>query len=474
MTKFRSTIHAFDASRAQLGGIHADERDVHIDLPHGGDFQLRITSLDGRGGAQWGSWTHLTHKRVSPTAEGVRHSPIQRHSGGDSGGVAESLCVSIAPQEATTLAEYRALAHHWLQALLPEAQGEMVFDHEWWRYCHYGESSDLFKMLVEPLVDLSQWDLDMLANYTSLEVVSGPSGELSVELYYDNISELRIPRGSDHTVSELALLLEVDASDVSPWRSLEGVRAVIPSSGELELLPMLVFPMAQHSSDLTLSARHDFAAEQTLHPLYKVALEGDFYTAVAGGCSLHFTLDLPKQFILDGHQLEGLRGRPGDETCILQMDISNNGKIDLELPDYEVAEFGSVIHLDLDSQCVAANGGFQLPLHLRYGAPNGEGFQTVVVPPGDVYWKCPVIDEAQWESITHSFMYDEGTLGITKLDHQLERVTYHHVFNTGSEMSITFPVALISHLKTTEYATMALIIIGSLFILFKCVNPFRK
>lgn len=488
MVSFRYTLHAASADRALLGGISQNE--THVEVRGLGDaaFQVRIAVplAEIAPNALWAQpWLHLTHGRTPGGPRGHR-KPQKDQCGGSllsaGGPPAEFLCLSVGPQKATTLAEYRGGAHDALAALWADLsvspQGEMVFDHEWWRYCHYeeGVQGPLVGRggALDAIFQTALLDKGLLENYTRLEIVSSNGKDVVLELWGETDTVV-IPRSGNGAVSsEFALFLEVDPNDTSPNRSLEGVRAKV-GEGDLELIPTLVFPMPQHVFE-RLGASHAFLTPHGMHPVYNVSLEAEFLENAqdmeSRGCSLNFNVDLPKQFIVDKYQLEGLMGRSGDTTCISGMEISNSNAIDLELPDYEVHEFGSTVHLQLDASCVANNMGFQLPLHLRYAAPNRSGIAGVKMAPGDLYWKCQLGSD-EWDTMANSFLYESGRLGITKLQ-DLQNMRYHHIPVRNSSLTLNVPVAQISHLKNVETATILLVILSTLAILYSCFNNSKR
>lgn len=482
MDSSRYTFHAFGANRGLLAGLEQNTTHVDLSLESGAAFQLRITTSVARDSIWQQPWLHLTHnRRCNESGRGVLSPGVS----------AESLCVSVGPQKATTLAEYRQGANAALKGLWKQLEREqpgelgddMVFDHEWWRYCDYKGVLDesLLPALKSVFPMLDGMDLETLGEYNSMDIVSRNGNELIMELHYGNITTLQFPKGSfiHDSVSELALLLEVDPQDESYDRSLEGVRGKLEYGKELKLIPTLVFPMPQHVDTFGWTASHEFISPYGLHPLYNVSLSDnrDQYHPFKpmNGCSLKFTMDIPKQLFVDKYQLQGLIGRHGDLTCVSNMEMSNNGAVDLELPDYEVKEYGSTLHLNMDPECVIQNNGFQIPFHLRYAAPNQFGSQLVKIAPGDLYWKCELdADSDEWISISSSFLFQDDHLGITKLDN-IQSARYYHV-PTGekSNLTLSIPVAQITHLKPVEFTTLLLVVLGTLTIFYNVFKVHRN
>jgi len=419
------------------------------------------------------SWFHLTHV-LNESGEKKLMSPY----------INGPLCLSAAPQRATTLGEYEKQSHDLLKQVwtilglnLDDNTPHMIFDHEWWRYCDFNNSIPSLLPALGSIFDFSNQDESILSNYNSLELISHRD-ELILYLNYDSLMTVDIPKiGLDSSMrSEFALLFEVDSNDQSHDRSLEGVRASLKESTDLELIPTLIFPMPQQVLHHGWSTIHEFIKPHGMHPVYSVTLIDNslFPFEPETKCKLRFDIDLPKQFIVDKYQLEGLIGRVGDTSCIKSLELSNNGDIDLELPDYKVEEFGSTVHLVLDERCVVTNNGFQLPLHLRYGAPNNSGVQKVKITAGELYWSCLVNDKARWSSITHSFHYEDGTLGKSKLEDSIEWRYYHIQNKASSKLEIDLPVGQITHLKFVEIGTLLVVLMSSIYILWTCWKPNRR
>lgn len=382
------------------------------------------------------------------------------------------LCVNAAPQQATTRAEYFDMALETIRALW-DSLTALTLDHEWFSQCGGVSEDELMHDILQKKFQGALQAAFPHMHPDTVDILSQDGKQLTVYVRYDNLTHVELPY-SETLDAELAVLIEVADNDLSPDRSLEGVHSSLANGEELKLVPLLVFPMDQHVQIPGLSARHAIASPAGIHPRYSVQLLDDatlldHFNEYQYQCSLHLQVQIPKQIFLDQYQLQGLMGRPGDTSCITHIEMSNEGAVDLELPDYSVSEWGSTTHLQLDPECVKSNGGkIELPLHLRYSKPHGSGSSTVRFPAADLYWKC-ALDEDRWDLVRQSFAYERGYLGIDKLD-EVENFRYFHYPKNQTSVDVNMPVAVPDSLAWIQISTLVIVLLGTIAILISLLG----
>lgn len=394
-------------------------------------------------------------------------------------------CLKVAPQTATTLAQYKNMSASFKGTIFDWLEwpndDEMTFNHEWWQWCHLEREIKSIDKIAQ-WFKLSRDELECTQNWDAFRLILDKN-ILNLYIYWDinNKEQIILPKSASG-VSEFAMLFEMadlsnfERHELSLDRAVEGVRGDLLIGEESKFIPSLLLPLPQHSRMLDWSIIDGFEEPTGLHPTYVVNITKtdenpidlfEPYHHSIRQCTLQWSMNLPKEIIVDKYQLGGSIGR---SHCIDSIEVSNDG-MDLELPSYEIKEFGSVINLQLNEKCVESNMGFKIPFHLRYASPSPHEHQLVQIPHGDLYWSCDV-DNELWQGISKSFNYISGQLDITKLkDFGDNGGRYYHFSNSNPQymLNLTLPVADYTQLPMIQNTTLVLVISSFLILLWKCV-----
>ena len=118
----------------------------------------------------------------------------------------------------------------------------------------------------------------------------------------------------------------------------------------------------------------------------KVTLPADLTRPNADNCKLHAYLTLPSYLFPDKYQLSSslfLASKNLDSLVVV------DGYTDLEAPDWAASKWGSAMLLSLaPPSSTIGNWTAEIPLHLRYLAPNAAGQEPISVPWPVIFWAC--------------------------------------------------------------------------------------
>lgn len=159
---------------------------------------------------------------------------------------------------------------------------------------------------------------------------------------------------------------------------------------------MFAFP-ARHSQAGTRFSS-SFHSPMGLHPTMQLNIGSSKAPKEGTDCSLHAYLTLPRTIFADKYQLE-------DELFLASKNLTTlryiSQPVDLEAPDYVMKPWGSSVLLELkppapgqDDEAFTA----EIPLHLRYQAPEHGGQRPLEVPYPAVFWACSAEEDAGFSS----------------------------------------------------------------------------
>lgn len=241
----------------------------------------------------------------------------------------------------------------------------------------------------------------------------------------------------------------------------------------------------------TVSSRHrradaDFSARlltpQGLHPTLQLAISSatpppDYEDQ--GGCGLHAYLTLPRTIFADRYQL-------ADDLFMASKNLSAlryaSQPVDLEMPEYKTAAWGSTVLLDLAPPAnleTSADGASspwtaEVPLHLRYMEPAPGGYSEAKIPYPVVFWACQSAEDAPFSGNP----WDRTSLGYDGLFGP-ETVYWHAEPRPGTlgedALFITAKVPVLPTEKSgwVETATAATIVVGFAWVLFSLFSASR-
>jgi hypothetical protein len=128
-----------------------------------------------------------------------------------------------------------------------------------------------------------------------------------------------------------------------------------------------------------------------LHPALQLSLETQKPPAGVDGCRMYAYVALPRNIFADRYQLQDGLFLASKNLAALNF---SSDPVDLEAPEYAVTNWGSAILLELAPRWKADVRDLpwraQIPLHLRYMAPESGGYQRFDLPYPAVFWACEV------------------------------------------------------------------------------------
>lgn len=135
-----------------------------------------------------------------------------------------------------------------------------------------------------------------------------------------------------------------------------------------------------------------FVAPTGLHPTLRLRISSARRPKEDADCALHAYFTLPKTIFPDRYQLsDDLFLRSKNLTALRYA----SSPIDLEAPAYATETWGSNLLLELAPPTgekeadVSGEWTAEVPLHLRYLAPDSDGYAEIEVPYPAVFWACP-------------------------------------------------------------------------------------
>ncbi|KAI1918658.1 protease B nonderepressible form [Ophidiomyces ophidiicola] len=275
-----------------------------------------------------------------------------------------------------------------------------------------------------------------------------------------------------------------------------GLLAVV--GRDTELKPTLFsFPSRHHPLPNSATYRSEFLSPTGLHPTLQLSIPQPGLSRPPAPsditCGLYTYITLPSYIFADRYQLSTT------DTLFLKSHNIHKldhiaGETDLEAPDWLTQRWGSHMLVELatppsnDKQGkntgthVYGDWEATIPLHLRYLHPSKSGYRNVSIPWPVVFWACVSKDTEKMK--TNPF--DRTRLGWDDLFgpqtyfyhlHPLPRKPMNPLELQASELveNIQVPVLrvdknsnpVVQQARAIEYGTIAVILLGFLWILYK-------
>ncbi|KAK8138951.1 PIG-X-domain-containing protein [Apiospora sp. TS-2023a] len=158
---------------------------------------------------------------------------------------------------------------------------------------------------------------------------------------------------------------------------------------------MFTFPSRHKQAGTGFSS--SFLTPTGLHPTMQLNIKSTRPPMEDSACALHALVTLPRTIFADKYQLEDPLFLGSKNLTALRY-ISQ--PVDLEAPDYVMDIWGSSVLLELNTPVTETKEGFtaEIPLHLRYQAPQHGGESTYGVPYPAVFWACAAEEGTKFPS----------------------------------------------------------------------------
>ncbi|KAL2752741.1 hypothetical protein ACRALDRAFT_1077884 [Sodiomyces alcalophilus JCM 7366] len=240
---------------------------------------------------------------------------------------------------------------------------------------------------------------------------------------------------------------------------------------------MFAVPSRHRPSGVSFSSA--FVAPAGLHPTLRLRISSAGRPKEDADCALHAYFTLPKTIFPDRYQLS-------DDLFLRSKNLAAlryaSSPIDLEAPAYATETWGSNMLLELAppaSEEGDASGEWtaEVPLHLRYQAPNRDGYAEIEVPYPAVFWACAAEEGAKFPNNP----FDRVHLGYD--GHFGPQTTFWHVEpraeesggGSGRLMSpIRVPVLDEDDAPWVRAGTAAAVVVGFAWVLWTLVAAYRK
>ncbi|PYH98991.1 protein pbn1 [Aspergillus ellipticus CBS 707.79] len=243
---------------------------------------------------------------------------------------------------------------------------------------------------------------------------------------------------------------------------------------DTELKPTLFsFPSKHHVLPSQASFSVDFPPPTGMHPTMSIALSSAALenppAPPYAECALHAYLSLPSYLFIDKFQL-----MTGDRLFLDSHHLAGlravAGATDLEAPDWVVSQWGSNVLLELatpEPNQLPEEWNVTVPLHLRYMRPSESGYRSVDVPWPVVFWACAAEDtKMSLNPFDRAHLGWDGLFG--------PQTMFYQVNPTGARQVEKFNVPVLRleedgsfNTKTIEWGTVAVIVLGFLWVLWK-------
>ncbi|ROT35920.1 PIG-X-domain-containing protein [Sodiomyces alkalinus F11] len=242
---------------------------------------------------------------------------------------------------------------------------------------------------------------------------------------------------------------------------------------------MFAVPSRHRVSGASFSSA--FVSPTGLHPTLRLRISSGQRPREDASCALHAYFTLPKSIFPDRYQLS-------DELFLRSKNLTAlryaSSPIDLEAPAYATETWGSSILLELTPPTSGekedeASGPWtaEVPLHLRYLAPNSDGYAEVEAPYPAVFWACPAEEGTKFPNNP----FDRVHLGYDALFGP--RTAFWHVEpraedaggSGGRLMSpIRVPVLDEDDASWVRAGTAAAVVVGFAWVLWTLVAAYMK
>ncbi|ORY69513.1 PIG-X protein [Pseudomassariella vexata] len=215
-----------------------------------------------------------------------------------------------------------------------------------------------------------------------------------------------------------------------------------------------------------------FVSPIGMHPTMRVLVKSSKPPVDDSYCSLHAYLTLPRTIFADKYQLEDPLFLASKNLTALRY---TSQPVNLEAPDYVMKVWGSSILLELQP-LTEENKPFtaEVPLHLRYKAPQYGGEQTFEVPYPAVFWACAAEEGTKFTNSP----FDRVNLGFDGLFGP--RTVFWHLDPEPSEsngrlmMKGSVPVLDLSRSASISMVTAAVVLAGFAWVVWKLAAVYFK
>ena len=223
--------------------------------------------------------------------------------------------------------------------------------------------------------------------------------------------------------------------------------------------------------DSTFSSK--FLEPTGIHPTMQLKLSSNKPPVKDAYCSAHAYMTLPRTIFADRYQL-------GDDLFLASKNLTAlrhmTQPVDLEAPEYATRPWGSALLLELSPPESGKPQPWtaEIPLHLRYLAPEPGGYQPTEIPYPVVFWACASDEGTKFP--TNPF--DRVNLGYDGLFGP--RTVFWHLDPrpeaTTNRLTngITVPVLDTDRAAWVNAGTAAVVFLGFAWVVFRLVVAFLR
>ncbi|KAH6850136.1 PIG-X [Chaetomium sp. MPI-CAGE-AT-0009] len=200
-----------------------------------------------------------------------------------------------------------------------------------------------------------------------------------------------------HATSRPNVRTEVGILSTDKPKTLEaheiGISGLLTVLGQDSAPSPTMFSFASRHRDAESAFSAQFLTPTGLHPTLQLRLTSDVPPPSAtdedATCTPYAYLTLPRTIFADKYQLSDPLFLASKNLTALR---HTTQPVDLEAPEYIMAQWGSSVLLELSPPAPAhqqkGEWTASIPLHLRYLAPARGGYSTIAVPYPAVFWAC--------------------------------------------------------------------------------------
>ena len=212
-----------------------------------------------------------------------------------------------------------------------------------------------------------------------------------------------------------------------------------------------------------------FLTPAGLHPTMQLNISSNRLPMKDSYCSLHALLTLPRTIFADKYQLEDPLFLASKNLTALRY-ISQ--PVDLEAPDYVMDIWGSSVLLELSTPVTESKEGFtaEIPLHLRYQAPQQGGESTFEVPYPAVFWACAAEEGTKFPNSP----FDRVNLGYDGLFGP--RTLFWHLDPVAERLVIggKVPVLDLNKSQSINTVTSIVVIVGFAWVVYRLLTVYLR
>ncbi|KAK7908364.1 hypothetical protein PG985_015667 [Apiospora marii] len=236
---------------------------------------------------------------------------------------------------------------------------------------------------------------------------------------------------------------------------------------------MFTFPSRHKQAGTGFSSK--FLTPTGLHPTMQLDIKSKSNRPPMedSACALHALVTLPRTIFADKYQLEDPLFLASKNLTALRY-ISQ--PVDLEAPDYVMDIWGSSVLLELNTPVTESKEGFtaEIPLHLRYQAPQHGGESTYGVPYPAVFWACAAEEGTKFPSSPFDRInlgYD-GLFGPRTLFWHLDPVTK----SAGDQLVIEgkVPVLDLDKSRSINTVTSIVVVVGFAWVVYRLLMVYLR